>query len=594
MHRILAEHADRRPSQPAVVDEDGTPLSYQQLWERSGWLAAALAARGVGPGDRVAVALRRSARLVVALLGVARLGAAYVPLDSQAPATRLALITDEALPTAVVTDEEWVTLPSGLPRVTVPTQAPGGAVPDVAAIKGATEADTPLYVAYTSGSTGRPKGVVITHGAVRSFTDSPRYCEVRPGDRVAALANPAFDATTFEVWNTLVAGATVVVLPDVVDLSVTQWVDLLRDRSVGTVFLTTALFDGIAREAPGAFQTLDNLLVGGEALDIERVRSVLASPPRRLVHVYGPTETTTFATAFTCTPDNLAGRTRVPLGPPVQQTRVHVLDDQRREVAPGATGELYISGPQLATGYLGAPGLTDERFVQLPGGQRAYRSGDLVRTLTTGDLEFVGRADRQVKLRGFRVELEEVELALTATGLVSAAAVEKLGEAAGGTLVAFVRPAAPEDADDLTPRLAKLLAEHLPGYMVPHRFLVVPEMPLTTNGKTDRARLLAMVDGQLPPEAAPDNAPEGAEAPHGAPDGVLGELLTVLAELLEVDRVSPHDNFLELGGNSILALQATSRLRSRCDADVNPADLIFAETLAELGDPVADATGGGR
>ncbi|MFB7865797.1 non-ribosomal peptide synthetase [Streptomyces sp. NPDC056069] len=584
VHGTVSGHAAERPAEVAVVDADGTALTYAELWQRSGWTAAALAARGVRPGDRVAVALPRSARLVVALLGVARLGAAYVPLDLHAPRARLELLVGEARPVAVVAGDDPAALPEGPVRVQVPTAAPDAPVPDLPGV----DADTPLYVGYTSGSTGRPKGAVITHGAVRSFTHAPEYCRVRPGDRVAALANPAFDATTFEVWNTLAAGATIVVLPDVMNLPMQEWAELLAGAKVTSMFLTTSLFDSIAREAPDAFHSVDNVLVGGEALDIERARRVLDhKPPRRLVHVYGPTETTTFATAFLCTGENLTDRSRVPLGAPVQETRLRVLDDRGRPVAPGGTGELHISGPQVAAGYLDAPELTDERFVVLDDGDRAYRSGDLVRLLDDGELEFVGRLDRQVKLRGFRIEPAEIERALLATGLVSAAVVEKTGDAAGGALVAFVLPTDPAHTEGLTARLAELLGERLPGYMVPTRWLVVADIPLNANGKTDRARLLERAEEAAGHAAAghPDGDPEDPDGPpssHGA--GPLIELYAVLGELLRLDRVGPDDNFLELGGNSILALQATSRLRARGGIDLNPADLLFAETLAELAD----------
>ncbi|MFG3346202.1 non-ribosomal peptide synthetase [Streptomyces sp. NPDC048018] len=588
VHGTVSGHAARRPGDVAVVDADGTSLTYAELWRRAGWTAAALAAQGVRPGDRVAVALPRSARLVIALLGVARLGAAYVPLDSHAPRARLELLVDEARPVAVVTGDDPSGLPVGPVRVGVPAAAPDAPVPDAPDV----DADTPLYVGYTSGSTGRPKGAVITHGAVRSFTYAPDYCPVRPGDRVAALANPAFDATTFEVWNTLAAGATIVVLPDVMTLPMQEWAELLGGASVTSMFLTTSLFDSIAREAPDAFHTVDNVLVGGEALDIERARRVLDhKPPRRLVHVYGPTETTTFATAFLCTGENLTGRSRVPLGAPVQETRLRVLDEQRRPVAPGGTGELYISGPQVAAGYLDAPELTAERFVVLDDGDRAYRSGDLVRLLDDGELEFAGRIDRQVKLRGFRIEPAEIEQALLATGLVSAAVVEKTGEAAGGALVAFVLPADPAHTAGLTARLAELLGERLPGYMVPARWLVVADIPLNANGKTDRRRLLEIAEeagAPVPGVAQPAAEPADADDPSSSGGaGPLAELYAVLAELLRLDRVGPDDNFLELGGNSILALQATSRLRARGGADLNPADLLFAETLAELAGPAA-------
>lgn len=475
IHHLVADRVEAEPGALAVSAADGD-LTYEQLWARSSGLAAALAARGVGAGDRVAVAVDRSAALVVTLLAIARLGAAYVPLDALAPPGRTAAVLAEAACAVVVRGPGWPPLPD------VP-------VLDVTAVRGdwsgpaRFDPETPLYVAYTSGSTGAPKGVVVPHRAVLRLVVSAAYCPLGPGDRVAQLANPAFDALTFEVWSTLAAGATVVVPPAAGQVDLGTWGDLLVRYRISALFLTSALFDLIARAEPSAFASVATLLVGGDTMDPAVVRRVLdADPPGRLVNAYGPTEATTFATFYECTPETVDGR--VPIGYPLQNTWLCVLDDDR---VPAAEGELWIGGPGVAMGYLGRPEETAARFFPgeaVPGGKGPwYRTGDRVRRRGDGAIEFLGRVDRQVKLRGFRVELAEVEAAVLATGLVTAVAVEKTGEGPLAHLTGYV--VGP------TAGLSEALRDRLPEYMVPARWVRLPELPLTSTGKLDRTRLSA-------------------------------------------------------------------------------------------------------
>jgi amino acid adenylation domain-containing protein len=587
---LVARWVRREPEACAVRESaTGGMLTYRELWRRSGRLAGHLAARGVRRGDVVAVAAARSIDLVVALLGIVRAGAAYLPLDGHSPTGRLAAITDEAAVDLVVCsaarsageDRRRGRLPSRLRRVPVPGPAPAGSPPPLVTPGG----DDPVYVAYTSGSTGRPKGVVVPHRAVLRLVVAPTFCTIAPGDRVANTSDPAFDATTFEIWNTLTAGATVVVLPSVTELTLDTWADVVRTEAITTMFLTTSLFHLVAREAPAAFRGLHTVVVGGEQMDLAAARRVLdAGGPRRLVNGYGPTETTTFASYFDCTADSLAGLDRVPIGHPLQDTTLYVLDDELRPVAPGEPGELCVGGPGVATGYLCRPELTSERFVRAPSSgpdpaSRMYRTGDVVRQLPGGALTLLGRRDRQVKLRGFRIEPEEIERALTATGLVDSAFVEKAGDGPAAYLVGFVLPA--RDADSSPAAIAAALATRVPAYMIPSRWLVLDELPLGPTGKVDRARLLARVAAQR------DGAEPPAEA--DAPDPVAGEVARIWRDVLGVRAVRPDDNFLDLGGNSILAIQVASRLRARLLVEVEPADVLLAETLADLTLRVGDA-----
>ncbi|WP_018680200.1 non-ribosomal peptide synthetase [Actinokineospora enzanensis] len=574
MLSLVRDQVALRPGAVAAGDATGRVLTYRELWDLAGTLAAGLAAHGVRRGDLVAVGMDPSIDLVVAFLGILRAGAAYLPLDNRAPDDRLAAVLDEAAPGVAVcsaqdaTEPRWAArLPADLPLLTVPTEVGTATAPEV----GITPED-PAYVAYTSGSTGRAKGVIVPHRAVVRLVTGADYCPVGPDDRVAGLSNPAFDATTFEVWAPLAVGGAVVAVPSPVRLPIDEWVAALAALSITTLFLTTSLFHSIARERPAAFRNLRFLVVGGEQLDAEMVRRVLdADPPGRIVNGYGPTETTTFAAALACSAEVMRDVRRTPIGFPLQNTTLHVLDDELRPVLDGETGELCVGGPAVALGYLARPELTAERFVDLPdGGERVYRTGDLARRLPTGAYEVLGRNDRQVKLRGFRIEPAGVEQVVAGTGLVDAVFVEKVGDGALATLVGFVLPTADtagDTADDLPIRLRARLADELPDYMIPGRWVVLSEVPLGPTGKADRNRLIAQLATGNPP----------------VEDSAVDDLCRIWQEVLRIPRVDPQDNFLDLGGNSLLAVQVVSRLNPMLVDGVEPWEILVAESAAELG-----------
>jgi amino acid adenylation domain-containing protein len=576
----LVQHwVSRQPDFPALYDPStGSKLTYGQLWERSGWVASDLARRGVARGDVVAMTLGRSIELVIAMVGILRTGAAYLPLDAHAPSERIATILGQAQ-AGVVVGPAGQTWPTGSDSAQVAAVAlPGCAPLDCPPAPGpsGTGGDDPCYVIYTSGSTGTPKGVIVPHRAVVRLVTRPHYCVVAPGDRCANAANPAFDATTFEIWGALTAGATVVIFPSVLDLAIDDWVALTRGERITTMFLTTSLFHTVAREQPAAFGSLANLVVGGEQLEITTVRRVLAAgPPGRLVNGYGPTETTTFASYFDCTPDSLNGLDRVPVGFPLQDTSLHVLDDELDQVPPGETGELYIGGPGVALGYTGLPELTAERFISEPAtGRRLYRTGDLARVLRSGAVELLGRRDRQVKLRGFRIELEEIEQSAMATGLCDTVAVEKIGDGPAAFLAGFVLPSALASPGAVAEELGARLAGQLPGYMIPARWILLTSMPFGPTGKLDRARL-AELAAQSPSEAAGEDADD-------ADDAVGMALRQIWQDVLEVPRARPADSFIGLGGNSIMAVQVASRIADQLDVLVEPGEVLLAGSLGDL------------
>lgn len=568
---LIHRHVEQRPDAPAVTDPlRGKSFTYRQLWQHAGCLATNLTHRGIGLGDFVAIGLGRSVDLVVAMLGIVRSGAAYLPLDNHAPAERSLDSLDDAQVKVMVSDDRidsrWRDCVTGV-DVLAPFAETSGTVtlPEAGG-------DDPVYVMYTSGSTGRAKGVIVPHRAVVRLAVAPRFCTIGPGDRVAQMANPAFDATTFEVWNTLVAGGEVVVLPSVTDLAIDEWVALVQREHITALFLTTSLFHTVAREVPDACRSVGTVVVGGEQLELAAVRRVLArGGPARLVNGYGPTETTTFATYFDCTAQSVRHLDRIPVGFPLQSTELYLLDDQLRQVPSGEVGELCVGGPGVALGYLGQPELTAERFVSEPvTGAPIYRTGDLARQLPSGAVELLGRRDRQVKLRGFRIELPEIESAATATGLVDAAFVEKVGDGAAALLVGFVLPSATAP-DDLVDTLVARLARRLPAYMIPSRWLVLSHVPLGATGKVDRAGLLALL-------SPADAGPEGTDVTYSVDD----QLRRLWQQVLGVPMAGPGDNFVELGGNSIMATQLATRISRRLAVRVRPVDVLLAATFADL------------
>jgi amino acid adenylation domain-containing protein len=416
LQELFAEQVRRTPDAPAVM-AGPTVLSYRDLDRRANGLARELRSRGAGPGSRVGLCLERSADMVVAVLAIIQAGAAYVPLDPEYPAERLALMMEDCDLRWVVVDREREEIQASTIRLPL-SQPEGGSVGEEAGGQAGSQrpgGGALAYVIYTSGSTGRPKGVAVPHRAVVRLVRETNYLHLGPGDRVAQVASISFDAATWEIWGALLNGAAVVVIPRDVVLSPPDFAAALREQRITSLFLTTALFNQMAREVPDAFQGVRDLLFGGEAASPAAARAVLeAAPPRRLLHVYGPTESTTYASwhPVRAVP---GGATTLPIGSPLANTTLHVLDRWLAPVPLGASGELFLGGDGLAWGYWRRPELTADRFVpdsEGPAGGRLYRTGDLVRRRADGAIEFLGRLDHQVKIRGFRIELGEIEARL--------------------------------------------------------------------------------------------------------------------------------------------------------------------------------------
>ncbi len=574
---LVAARAAATPEAVAVRAGERI-LRYGELVGTAAAVAGRLRAAGVRPGDRVALLLDRSPEFVVAALAVLRAGAAYVPLDPAFPPARLRFLVTDSGAVTVLTTAELSGRADDLP---VPVLRPFDATTDDEEVPAGPAGCTPddlAYLMYTSGSTGVPKGVRVPHRAIVRLVHGSDFAPLRPGDVVAHLSNPAFDAATFELWGPLVNGAELLVVDRETVLDPGRLAEELKRRGVTAMFLTTALFNETVRTLPDAFTGVDTVIVGGEALDAPLVRTVLAgAPPRRLVNGYGPTETTTFAAWHHI--DHLEPEApAVPIGIPVSNTDLYVLDEGLTPVPDAAVGELVVGGPGVALGYHGRPDLDAERFLPDPWrpGGLLYRTGDLARWRPDGTLEYHGRRDEQVKIRGFRIEPGEAAAALSAQSGVAVATVQVREDRPGDKrLVGYV---VPEEGHHLDPgTLREAVRATLPRYLVPAAVVVLPALPVTTNGKLDRRA--------LPPPAEPGAGSVPPRTPQEE------RVAAIWAEALGVTRVGVHDDFFDLGGHSLQVARVVARLGAEWDLRLPMSVLAEHPTVAGLAAELARLAG---
>ncbi|MEW1780525.1 amino acid adenylation domain-containing protein, partial [Streptomyces sp. NPDC086777] len=545
----FAEQVTRTPGALAVVCGEER-LTYRELDERATRLAGLLVERGAGPESVVGVMLDRSVELLVGLLAVWKAGAAYLPIDPDYPAERVQLMLADVRPVCVVVDGASAgSLPDGLGVVVDGAEA--AAQPAESVVPGPEHA---AYVMYTSGSTGRPKGVVITHaGLANHLAWAQREFGLEKRDRVLHKTPFGFDASVWELWWPLTAGAALVVAAPGEHRDPAYLAGLIRRESVTVAhFVPSSLTAFVAEPTVVGCTSLRMVFSGGEALTSGLYERVTALLPARLHNLYGPTEATVDATSRHAGPVENTGT--VPIGRPVDNTRLYLLDRWLKPVPAGVAGELFIAGEGLARGYQGRAGLTAERFVACPfggPGERMYRTGDVARWTADGELVFVGRVDDQVKVRGFRIEPGEVGAVLATHPAVTQAVVLAREDVSGDPrLVAYVVPDADGDSgDELAAELRVFVAGRLPEYMVPSAVVVLDALPLTVNGKVDRAAL-----------PAPEYVASGGRGPATVAEEVVCE---VFAEVLNLGRVGADDNFFELGGHSLLAVSLVQRLRER-------------------------------
>ncbi|RWZ77518.1 non-ribosomal peptide synthetase [Streptomyces albidoflavus] len=572
--------AARTPDAPALVADDAR-MTYAELDAASDRLAQYLTRHGAGPGRLVAVAMERSPETIVALLAVLKTGGAYLPVDVGYPEARIALMLRDAAPTALLTTTGMADrLPAaagGPPRIVLDDPSTRAAVAAQDAVPTATPAhvDSAAYTIYTSGSTGTPKGVVATHRAVDRLVRPADYAGLREEDVVSHLGSVSFDSTTFDIWATLLNGATLAVgpagSPSVADIR-----DYLARHRVTVALLPTGLLHQVIDLDVEALSGVRSVLTGGEALSVEHCRALFdALPGTRLMNGYGPTESITYTHTHPVTREDVDSGRAIPLGRPLARTRAYVLDTALRPVPVGVPGELYIAGDGLARGYAGRPGLTAERFTACPfedGGARMYRTGDFVRWRADGVLEFVGRADDQAKIGGFRVEPGEVEATVSAHPDVAQAVVVVREDTPGDKrLAAYAAPADPAVAGrELADRVRQFVADRLPDHLVPPFVTVLDRLPLTPNGKVDRAGL------PVPDPTAAVSVARGPATPY---EELLG---VVFADVLRLPRVGVDDDFFALGGHSLLAVRLVSRIRAVLGAETSVAAVFESPTVSGL------------
>jgi amino acid adenylation domain-containing protein/non-ribosomal peptide synthase protein (TIGR01720 family) len=590
IHEVFEAQAARAPDCLAIVEE-GIRLTYGELNTQANRVAHFLLEQGVGPEEVVGLCIERSADTIVGMLGILKAGAAYLPVDPAFPEERILHMLDDAEVRVVLSHGDVLqALPSLGERTVLPLDPSLrevflAACPDhnLPRERTGANAGSLAYVIYTSGSTGEPKGVMVEHRNVLRLAVGNHFAPLTADDCVAHCANPAFDAATWEVWGALLAGARLHVVAPATVLDGTALDAELVASGVTALWLTVGLFNEISSMLVRSLGGLTWLLVGGDALDPQTIARVFRGDhrPRHIVNGYGPTETTTFAVTHDI-PSDLDPSRSVPIGKPIGNTRVHLLDAHGREVPLGVAGELYIGGDGVARGYLNHPELTAERFIPDPfrpgGGGRLYRTGDIGRWLNDGTLEFLGRNDAQVKIRGFRIELGEIEARLRAHGKVRGVAVIARRDGGHARLVAYVVPhnGTFENETLMGKDLRAFLKDVLPDYMLPAAYVRLEELPLTTNGKLDRVA--------LPAPGFQDQ--QAYVAPAGE---VETQLAAIWAQLLRLDQVGAQDNFFEIGGDSILAIQVVSRAR-QAGVHITTRQLFEAQTVAELATLASTAT----
>ncbi len=577
LQQLFEAQVARTPDAVAVQSEEMT-LTYRELNQRANQLAHYLQAAGIGPDRLVGIFTERSLLTVIGILGILKAGGAYLPLDTTYPRARLSFMLADAEAPVILTQQKLllhlpdhsatvVCLDSDWEMISQESEAD-----PVSQAK----ADSLAYIIYTSGSTGRPKGVSIPHRAVSRLVFNTNYVQLDSTDRIAQISNISFDAATFELWGALLHGARLVLINKDVALSPREFAGQLRDYGINTIFLTTALFNLLAREVPTAFSSVRQLMIGGEAVDPYWINEVLRQgPPERLLNVYGPTESTTFAT-WHLVKEVPEGATTIPIGRPISNTQIYLLDRYLNPVPVGVHGELYLGGDGLAREYLKRPELTAEKFIEWSdNGEtpalRLYKTGDVARYLPDGSLEYLGRTDHQVKLRGFRIETGEIETALSAHPAVQESVVAVIESVTREKALAawYV---APPDALTPTGELRDYLRQRLPDYMIPATFTRLNNLPLTPNGKVDRNRLPA------PNETLVESGSEFIEPK----DELELRLMWIWRKVLGHQTVGIRDNFFDLGGHSLIAVRLFTEIAKTFGKRLPLAILFQAPTIEQL------------
>ncbi|MBE8994142.1 non-ribosomal peptide synthetase [Microcystis aeruginosa] len=570
---LFEEQVKSYPDNIALVFEKHS-LTYQELNQKSNQLAHHLQENyQIKPDSLIGICIEPSLEMIIGLLAILKSGAAYVPIDSNYPESRIDYIISDSkisilLTQSVIVDKLLSPQVKNLAHLICLDKFDF----ELKSKDNLTVKNQPnnlAYIIYTSGSTGKPKGVAVNHQAISRLVLKTNYIQITPEDRVAQAANIAFDAATFEIWGALLNGAKVIIIPKSILLSPSEFAASIQSQEVSVLFLTTALFNQLAALVPETFSSLRYLLFGGEAVDPKWVQEVLdKGSPQKLLHVYGPTENTTFSSWYLVEKSPETAIT-IPIGKPISNTRIYILDQYLQPVPVGIPGELCISGIGLAIAYLNRPDLTAEKFIEvnLFGKiERIYKTGDLAKWRNDGNIEFLGRIDQQVKLRGFRIELGEIESVLLEHSSVKEAIVNLHKTENNQQLVAYVTN---KLIGDFSQQLKQHLKTYLPDYMIPSQIIRLDEFTLTPNGKIDRQAL------PLPHHEF--------QSLYEAPRNKIEQQLTEIWSLiLECEKISIHDNFFDLGGHSILAIKLLNQIQKNFNQELSLTSLFQNPTIAQL------------
>jgi len=563
IHELFEEQAARMPDQMAVVYE-GQQLSYGELNERANRLARTLQAEGVEPDQLVGIMVERSLEMIVGILGILKAGGAYVPIDPDYPEERIRYMLDDAGAKLLLSQshlQQYV--PHGRKVFYLDEQC--SYHKDGSNLENTVEPTHLAYVIYTSGTTGKPKGVMIEHRNVVRLVKQTDYVELNEDTRILQTGNIAFDASTFEIWGSLLNGGQLYLAQNEKILNSTTLKQLIKRYSINTMWLTSPLFNQLSQQDRHLFEHLKTLIIGGDVLSVSHVNEVKGNCPMlKMVNGYGPTENTTFSTTFTISGEQINS---VPIGRPIANSKAYIMNHSMQLQPIGVWGELMVAGDGVGRGYLNQPDLTAEKFLDNPfvPGERMYRTGDLARWLPDGNIEYLGRIDHQVKIRGYRIEIGEVETALLNISEVQEAIViAREGEDGAKALCAYFVASRPYHISEMKEQLSK----QLPNYMIPSYFIQLEKMPLTPNGKIDRKAL---------------PAPEGEfqkRREYTAPRNTIeAKLAEIWQEVLGVAQVGVKDNFFDIGGHSIKILKLIQCINDQMDIEINFQTIFYTPTI---------------
>jgi len=575
IHEIFESWSEQSPE--AVAASFERELRYHELNYSANQLAHYLRSVGIGRNKLVGICMERRSWMIIGMIGILKAGGAYVVLDPTYPKERLSSMAEDADLSIILAVSSVKNILNGLKIEVLCLDEYLPLLPrgQEGNLENINSPEDLAYVIYTSGSTGTPKGVTVSHRAVIRLVCKSNYINISPADRIAQISNISFDASTFEIWGALLNGAGVVGIDRDVSIIPRELARYLKEKQITVMFLTTALFNLFARTVPHALQYLHTVLFGGEAVDIECVRLVLRNGrPGRLLHVYGPTENTTFSTWYEIHSVSDESLT-IPIGRPVANTTCYVLSRAHAFVPIGGVGELFLGGDGLSKGYLKSPDLNKSKFIphpcsSVPPYDRLYKTGDLVRIRSDGNLEFVGRIDSQIKIRGFRVEPSEIEATLRKyQGIRDAAVVSRKDDTGNNCLIAYIVPK--QESSFHRDRVCKFLQTKLPSFMIPSAFIPIESIPLTPNGK---------IDYQSLPE--PVQKKEKEIPLLFNPSKLEQLLIRIWEDLLHIHPIAPTENFFDLGGHSLMIIQVLSQIEKELGIKIPPSVLFQAPTIEQL------------